>query len=130
METHELVYMNRKTRETYGFNSLEEARGKMCYEVIQHSAAPCVLCNNPQLEEGEFKEWKYYNPILDKHLMLKDTVIEQDGKRYRVELALDVSDEEKQGSLLQSYENMEAFINEGLRIVVVGFFDESADTDV
>lgn len=118
METHELVYMNRKTRETYGFNSLEEARGKMCYEVIQHSAAPCVLCNNPQLEEGEFKEWKYYNPILDKHLMLKDTVIEQDGKRYRVELALDVSDEEKQGSLLQSYENMEAFINEGLRITL------------
>ena len=118
METHELVYMNRKTREIYGFNSLEEARGKMCYEVIQHSAAPCVLCNNPQLEEGEFKEWKYYNPILDKHLMLKDTVIEQDGKRYRVELALDVSDEEKQGSLLQSYENMEAFINEGLRITL------------
>lgn len=118
LETHELVYMNRKTRETYGFNSLKEARGKMCYEVIQHSAAPCVLCNNPQLEEGEFKEWKYYNPILDKHLMLKDTVIEQNGRRYRVELALDVSDEEKQGSLLQSYENMEAFINEGLRIAL------------
>ena len=118
METHELVYMNRKTRETYGFQSPEEVCGKMCYEVIQHSAAPCVLCNSPQLTQGEFKEWKYYNPILDKHLMLKDTVLEQDGKRYRVELALDVSDEEKQGSLLQSYENMEAFINEGLRIAL------------
>ena len=118
METHELVYMNRKTRETYGFQSPEEVCGKMCYEVIQHSAAPCVLFNSPQLTQGEFKEWKYYNPILDKHLMLKDTVLEQDGKRYRVELALDVSDEEKQGSLLQSYENMEAFINEGLRIAL------------
>lgn len=118
METHELVYMNRKTRETYGFQSPEEVCGKMCYEVIQHSAAPCVLCNSPQLTQGKFKEWKYYNPILDKHLMLKDTVLEQDGKRYRVELALDVSDEEKQGSLLQSYENMEAFINEGLRIAL------------
>ncbi len=118
IDTYELVHMNRKTRETYGFHTLEEIEGKKCYEVMQHSAAPCGMCNNQELIAGEFKEWKYYNPILDKHLMLKDTMLEQDGRRYRVEIALDVSNEEQQGSLIQNYENMEAFINEGLRIAL------------
>ncbi len=77
------------------------------------------MCNNQELVEGEFKEWKYYNPVLGKHLLLKDTMLQQDGRRYRVEIALDVSNEEKkQGSLIQNYENMEAIINEGIRIAL------------
>lgn len=117
-DTHELVYMNRKTRETYGFHSLDEIKGKKCYEVLQRSATPCTMCNSQELTEGEFKEWKYYNPILDKHLMLKDTLVIQNGRQYRVEIALDISNAEQQGSLLQNYENMEAFVNEGLRIAL------------
>ena len=116
VDTYELVYMNRKTRENFGFQTQEEIKGKKCYEVMQHNAAPCSMCNNQELVEGEFKEWKYYNPVLGKHLLLKDTMLEQDGRRYRVEIALDVSNEEKQGSLIQNYENMEAIINEGIRI--------------
>ena len=116
VDTYDLVYMNRKTRENFGFQTQEEIKGKKCYEVMQHNAAPCSMCNNQELVEGEFKEWKYYNPVLGKHLLLKDTMLEQDGRRYRVEIALDVSNEEKQGSLIQNYENMEAIINEGIRI--------------
>ena len=118
VDTYELVYMNRKTRENFGFQTREEIKGKKCYEVMQHNAAPCSMCNNQELVEGEFKEWKYYNPVLGKHLLLKDTMLQQDGRRYRVEIALDVSNEEKQGSLIQNYENMEAIINEGIRIAL------------
>lgn len=28
MDSHELVYLNRKTRELYGINSMDEVRGK------------------------------------------------------------------------------------------------------
>ena len=58
--------------------------------------APCSICNNKELKPGEFKEWKYYNPSLKKYLMLKDTMVEEDGRRLRVEIAIDVSIQEKQ----------------------------------
>ena len=64
MDSHELVYMNKKTLETYGFHSLSEITGKKCYEVLQNSSTPCTICNNQELQEGYFKEWRYYNPIL------------------------------------------------------------------
>ena len=33
-DTHELVYMNKKMRDTYGIHSKEELAGKKCYELL------------------------------------------------------------------------------------------------
>ena len=38
IETHELVYMNKKTLDAYGFTSVEEIKGKPCYEILQKSS--------------------------------------------------------------------------------------------
>lgn len=118
MDSYELLYMNKKTLETYGFHSLEEVAGKKCYEVLQGCSAPCSICNNQELRAGYFKEWSYYNPILDKHLTLKDTVIEDEGRRYRMEIAIDASTQERQSNMIRSYQNLEALANEGLRIAL------------
>lgn len=118
MDTYELIYMNKKTRETYGMDSLETLAGKKCYEVLQRSNTPCAICNNQELTEGHFKEWCYYNPVLDKHLSLKDTMVEEDGKHYRIELAVDVSAQERQGKVLRGYQDLETIANEGLRIAL------------
>lgn len=117
VDSYELVYMNKKMRETYGL-SQEEFVGKKCYETLQNCSVPCSICNNHELKVGYFKEWRYYNPIHDKHFMLKDTLLEEDGRRYRMELTLDVSTQERQGSILRGYQNVEAFVNEGLRIAL------------
>ena len=41
IETNELVYMNRKTLAAYELKSLEEIKGRKCYEVLQKSSIPC-----------------------------------------------------------------------------------------
>ena len=41
IETNELVYMNRKTLAAYELESLEEIKGRKCYEVLQKSSIPC-----------------------------------------------------------------------------------------
>ena len=64
-DTHELVYMNKKMRDTYGIHSKEELAGKKCYELLQNSSLPCTICNNDELQEGQFKEWRYFNPLLN-----------------------------------------------------------------
>jgi len=118
IDSHELIYMNRKMRETHGFHSLEEIAGKKCYEVLQNGSGSCAFCNNHELTEGHFKEWGYYNPILGRHLVLKDTMITEGGRRFRMELALDADASEWRSNMLYSYRNLEKLVNEGLRLAL------------
>ena len=43
-----------------GIHSKEELAGKKCYELLQNSSLPCTICNNDELQEGQFKEWRYF----------------------------------------------------------------------
>lgn len=119
-DSYELLYMNKKALQTFGFGSVEEAAGKKCYEVLQNCSMPCTICNNHELKPGYFKEWRYYNPVLDRYFLLKDTIQEENGRRYRIELSLDVTSQERRGSMLQNFQNLEAMINEGLRVALQG----------
>ena len=118
IDTHEVVYMNKKALENYGYSFVEEVKGKMCYELIQNCQTPCSICNNSRLKEGEFIEWKYFNPVLKKHYMLKDTMIKEDGRRYRMEIALDVTAQEKQRDMIHNYRDMESLVNEGIKLAL------------
>ncbi len=118
IDSHELIYMNRKLLEMQGFSSLEDIAGKKCYEVLQNCSEPCAICNNHELREGYFKEWKCYNPILGKHLELKDTMIVDNGRRCRIELALDIETSERRSNMLKSYRSLEKLVNEGLRLAL------------
>lgn len=51
-ETHELIYMNKKTLKSYGFQSHEEIIGLKCYEILQGNSLPYGMCNNEQLKPG------------------------------------------------------------------------------
>ena len=54
IETNELVYMNRKALDAYELKSLDEIKGRKCYEVLQKSSPPCGICNNDRLCVGAF----------------------------------------------------------------------------
>ena len=116
IDTHELIYMNKKALNIYGFKSVDEVVGKKCYEILQNSSSPCKICNNEDLSVGQFKEWRYFNPILNKHFILKDTIIEDEGRRCRAELALDVTFEEQQKGMVDNYRDLELVVNNGIRV--------------
>jgi diguanylate cyclase (GGDEF)-like protein len=128
IDTHDIVYMNRKAMQEYGFESDGEYQQKKCYEVFQGNPCPCSICTNEELVPGQFKEWTFYNPILHKLLSLKDSLIEEDGRRYRMEMAIDMSVREKSDEAVQDYIDNEAMINDGLKISLsVSDPDESID---
>jgi len=118
MDTYELIYMNKKSLETYGYHSLDEVVGRKCYEVLQNCSVPCAICKNHNLVPGHFTEWRYYHPILGRYLILKDTMTEEDGRRCHIEFALDMSPQEWQSNVLHNYENLEAQVNSALRIAL------------
>ena len=118
IETYELIYMNKKARDTYGINSNEDIVGKKCHEVLQNCLNPCAMCNNHDIALGHFEEWEYFHPIIGKNLMIKDTIIEEDGKHYKVEIAINADAKVIQSEMLKNYENLESFVNEGLRVAL------------
>ena len=115
VDTYEFIYMNRRALTICGFTSLEQTRGKKCYEVLQNASAPCEICNNRELCPGQFKEWRYYNPVYNRHMLVKDTVIEREGRRLRIEIAIDISAETRHNEVIRDYQNREALVNEALR---------------
>lgn len=117
-DTFELIYMNKKLRDMYGISAMEELAGRKCYDILQNCSSPCTICNNEQLKQGFFKEWRYYNPLLDRYLMLKDTMEIVDGRRYRIEIAIDLTAEKHLEGIGENYHHLETLINEGLRVAL------------
>jgi diguanylate cyclase (GGDEF)-like protein len=126
IDTYEIVYMNRKTRELYGVNSVQETKGKKCYEVFHGCASPCAICTNKNLKTNQFEEWSYYNPVLQKTFLLKDTMVLDKGRRLRVQLALDVTRVEQQKAAIREYIDNETMVNEGLRLALMTDYPDEA----
>lgn len=118
MDTYELVYMNKKALETYGYSSLDQIVGKKCYEVLQGCSEVCTICNNAKLKPKQFCEWEYYNPYLKKSFAIKDSMIQEGDKRYRIELAIESGMTGVQGGHVQDYLELEMFVNEGMRLAL------------
>ncbi len=118
MDSYELLYMNRKALETFGFHSQEEVIGKKCYEVLHGCSTSCSMCNNHKLEEGQFLEWQYYNPSLDKYFEMKNTLIMDEGRRCRFELGIDITTQQLQNNAIERYQHLETLANECFRIAL------------
>lgn len=130
IETYDLVYMNKKLKE-FCLDCLPQElkkiasadpaayfTGKKCYEVLQHCAMPCQICNNGRLELDQFCEWWLYHPVWKKHLLVKNTLIREEGRTYRIEFATDVGTQEWSMANMQNYENIEALANEAIRLAL------------
>ncbi len=91
VETNELVFMNRCLRESLGYTQNDVYQGLKCHKILQGSDTPCSFCNNQALKVGEFSTWAHENPVLHQRFVVKDTIIEVDGHRYRVEVASEMN---------------------------------------
>lgn len=116
VDSYEIVYMNKKMRDVYGYASNSDVAGKNCYDVMQNSWGACTLCSIEELSEGCFKEWRDYIPLVRKYLLFKDTLVEEGGRRLRLEFAFDIG---AAGGQYNSYQNLEAIVNEGLRAALM-----------
>lgn len=93
LHTYELKYMNREGCRAFGVTNEELlSKRKTCYEVLQGRTEPCPFCTNPYLEEDSFYEWKFYNPHLQKTLLLKDRKLLWEGSDARIEFATDITE--------------------------------------
>lgn len=125
METYELIYMNRRLREALGWKEEEAYRGRPCYEVLQGYHEPCPFCTNIKLSPGQFVSWSHWNPILSRRFLIKDSMVETGGKKYRVEIAID-AEQEADGRASCLYARNEAILNECLQEIFATTYPQEA----
>ena len=113
IQNHELVYMNRRLRESLGYADHSDYVGQKCYKVLQGREGPCPFCNNGELEQGKFFSWIHKNPVLGKRYLIKDTALTVGQRLCRLELAIDVDG--AGGTVPCCYTRSEALLNECLR---------------
>ena len=119
METYDLLYINKAVKERFR----RDFHGKKCYEYLQGRECPCEFCTNSIIDADSVYTWEFQNPIIGRHAILKDTVIEYEGRPARLEIALDITDEEKQIKMLEN-----ALLNERAALSCVHALYDSEDT--
>ncbi|HBG4645299.1 TPA: diguanylate cyclase [Clostridioides difficile] len=89
MDTYELLYLNKHSCNTLQA-SANELIGKKCYEVIQGRTSPCPFCTNSYLKKDDIYEWEFYNKKLKRTFIIKDRMLNWQGRRVRIELSYDM----------------------------------------
>ncbi len=117
IDTDELMYVNQRLRDSLEFKSHEDYRHKKCHESLQGCAIPCEFCTNEMLKENTFVSWVHKNTLLNKRFLVKDTVVHEQGHRYRFEIAIDIDEVDPQLSSESPYfyVHSESILNECLR---------------
>lgn len=89
IDTYELLFINEAGKKI--FNITGKLHQK-CYKVLQGFDEPCEFCPNAILKKNENYTWEYTNPLTKRHYLLKDRLIEWEGRIARMEIAFDITD--------------------------------------
>lgn len=101
MDSHQLLYINQFGKQLYKINDDSEYEGKMCYQVLQGKDSPCSFCTNAKLREHGSYTWLNHNQVLDEYFIIKDKMIQKDGRNLRFETAYNVTSTEQQKKELE-----------------------------
>ncbi len=110
METHEVLFVNRKMKDLFG----DHALGQLCYRVFQNQERPCGFCTNNQLldergEPGPVRQWERFNPVTGRWYVHYDRAVRWlGGKIVRMQVAFDNTDRKESELKLRQMQKMEA----------------------
>ena len=117
-ETDELLFLNRQGRKMMQLEEGEEIRRSKYAELIQLLGGPAAFRPARRLEEGEFYEWDCFNAEAGHYYDIKDTLIQEDGKRRLLEIAINIDAQELQSERLQNMISNERMINMALAVAL------------
>lgn len=90
IDTYELLFINEAGKKTFQID--DNQPNLKCYKALHGFDEPCSFCTNKILKMNETYSWEYPNPILKKHYLLKNRLIEWDGRIAKMEIAFDITE--------------------------------------
>ena len=89
IDTYALLFLNDVGKKAF---HLDEKSDMKCYEALQGRDAPCPFCNIPLMKANETYTWEFTNPLTKRHYLLKDRLMEWEGRMARMEIAFDITE--------------------------------------
>lgn len=114
LDNYDLLFLNEAGRKTFHVDKLE---GQKCYRTLQGKDYPCEFCTSSIVKEGVTHTWEFTNPLTNRHYLLKDRLIQWEGRPARIEIAFDMTESEKEKVQLKSTLDAEKMITECVRIL-------------
>lgn len=113
-QNYDLLYLNEAGRKTFG---IEDIDGQKCYKALQGLDAPCPFCTTSKLEVNSNYTWEFTNSITQRHYLLKDRLIEWEGRPARMEIAFDMTDSETEKMDLKSSLDSQKVVMDCVRVL-------------
>lgn len=104
VETYEILFANTALKQYFNINSYE---GMKCHSLLLHSDTPCDFCTIPILKEDEVYTWDFYNPLISKQGKLKDMLVQFNGRKAKLQIIEDQTEDQKKNEELSRALNME-----------------------
>lgn len=127
MENYNILFMNKAGLEVFGYDNMEQVVGKKCYEVFQGKKSPCVFCTNDRLHKEQYVEWQHQNLEMGRRYVMKDRLMEWDGKLLRLGI-IDEAEGDSQQKLMK--ERRERLAREQIVMECIKMMYSSMETDV
>ena len=127
IDTYDLLFINRSGKEMFGLGDIS---GMKCYRALQGKDHPCEFCTNDRLRHEQFFTWEYTNPLVHRHYLLKDKLIDWEGKKARVEIAFDTTDGEIEKINLRNSLAAENLVTECAQILFANSYEKDHVDDV
>ena len=90
-QTYDVLYVNAFGKRQL---NLDGVNGHKCYRLFQGKEKPCEFCTNHLLDSENFYTWEHLNECTGRNYLIKDKFIEWQGRRARLEIAVDITEKE------------------------------------
>lgn len=116
IENFDMLFMNKMAQERF-HTTLDEIRGKKCYEILRGFDAPCSFCGALGMTMDNVCHWMSHNKVLNEYHQVQDTPIIYKGRKARVEMSIDVTAQVLQRQKLKAALDTETAMLEAIRIL-------------
>lgn len=114
IDTYELLFMNKAGKDIF---HIKNVKGLKCYKALYNKETPCEFCTNSFLNYNSFYNWEITNPLTKRHYLLKDKLIEWNGKKGHIQIAFDMTEKENQKKELSKALETECMITDCIKLL-------------
>ncbi|MGD9666254.1 MAG: diguanylate cyclase, partial [Synergistaceae bacterium] len=112
-ENYDLLYLNKVGRDLPRLKG-KDYKGDKCHEFLFGSEEPCDFCTMHLLSKDKYYVWERTMKESGHHYMLKDKLLDWDGRPARIEWAIDLTEKQEQQKMLSSRLKIEKALLEGI----------------
>lgn len=100
-DTFQMLCANQALYDRLGITQ-EECCGKTCYELMQKRDTPCPFCSRANWSTDKFYLWKNMNVALEQEFLIKNKLVQWQGREVLLAIAVDISNDKSIVDLLEN----------------------------